>query len=284
MNTNDLLEMNMLFSAGLLEDIEREAFEIAFEQASPEVQAHIRDESRRMADLGDLVQDEQPRPELRQIILSAVRAAMLEQENEQRIASEKTVAGTIHPGADRRTGSRYTQPKLSRSPRVHRIWRGTSIGLAAAVVAMVVVSVNVRQTYNTAGKNAFIANIYDGFGGQFLNDTMFDSNTQRVVLATSGNDSSMMGASVFANPDWDTARLMVKNLRPQQGDEEFRLVVLDAEGNIVREVANFTSKGEIESFDIQINLNTESKLAIYQGMVQDIKDAKPLMVSIDSEM
>ncbi|MBL4591510.1 MAG: hypothetical protein JKY96_06070 [Phycisphaerales bacterium] len=284
MNTDKLLEMNMLFAAGLLDDAERESFEAAYADATPEVQAHIRDESRRMADLGDLVQSESPRPELREIILAAVRAAMHEKANDQRIATERAIAGTITAHGANSARPNYTQPKLTRSPRVHRVWRGTSIGLAAAIVAMVVVSVNVQQTYNSAGKNAFIANLYDGYGGQFLNDTMFNPNTQRVVLATSGNDSSMMGASVFSNPDWDSARLMVKNIRPQQGDEEYRLVVLDAEGNIVREVTTFTSTGEIESFDIQINLNTETRLAIYQGMAEDILNAEPLMTTVDSEM
>lgn len=284
MTTNELLEMTMLHSLGMLENDECAAYEAAFAAAAPQVQANIRAEAERMADLGALMPESEPRPELRDMVIAAVRAAVHERENEQRLASARhaapAVAGSISHGGR----SSYAQPKLNRSPRVHRVWRATSIGLAAAVVAMTVVTINVQQTYNRAGSNAFIANLYDNYGGQFVDDTMFSANTKRVVLAASGSESSIMGASVFANPDWDSARLLVKNLRQQPGDEPYRLVVLDADGNIVREVTTFASNGEVQSIDIKVNLNTENRLAIYQGMSDDISKAEPLLKSVDTEM
>jgi len=281
MTTNELLEMTMLHALGMLEDDECAAYEAAFAEASPQAQSSIRAEAERMADLGALMPDAEPRPDLREMVVAAVRAAMHERANDQRIASERTappaIAGTI-------TRSSYAQPKLNRSPRVHRIWRATSIGLAAAVVAMTVVTINVQQTYNNAGSNAFIANLYDNYGGQFVDDTMFSPNTKRVVLSTSGEESSIMGASVFANPDWKSSRLLVKNLRQLPGDEPYRLVVLDSEGNVVREVTTFASNGEVQSIDITVNLSTESRLAIYQGMTDDIADAEPLLKSLEVDM
>ncbi|MCA9303740.1 MAG: hypothetical protein KC996_06430 [Phycisphaerales bacterium] len=280
MTTNELLEMTMLHTLGMLEEDECAAYEAAFAAASPRVQANIRAEAERMADLGALMPETEPRTELREMVIAAVRAAVHERTNEQRLASERhaapAVAGVISRAA-------YAQPKLNRSPRVHRVWRATSIGLAAAVVAMTVVTINLQQTYNHAGSNAFIAKIYDTYGGEFVDDTMFDASTRRVVLASS-SESSIMGASVFANPDWDSARLLVKNLRQQPGDEPYRLVVLDAEGNIVREVTTFSSNGSVQSIDIKVNLSTENRLAIYQGMTNDIAETEPLLKSVEADM
>jgi len=280
MTTNDLLEMTMLHTLGMLDDDECAAYEAAFAAASPHVQMNIRAEAERMADLGALMPESEPRDELRDIVIAAVRAAVHERSNDHRLASERhaapAVAGTISRAS-------YAQPKLNRSPRVHRVWRATSIGLAAAVVAMTVVTINIQQTYNHAGGNAFIAKIYDTYGGEFVDDTMFDASTKRVVLA-SNSEASIMGASVFANPDWESARLLVKNLRQQPGDEPYRLVVLDADGNLVREVTTFSSNGSVQSIDIKVNLNTENRLAIYQGMTEDIARTEPLLKSVEADM
>ena len=158
------------------------------------------------------------------------------------------------------------------------------MGLAAAVIAMFAITINVQKTYNHASPNAFIANLYDSVGGQFFDDTMFSPNTKRIVLTSGTPDSTLMGASIYTNPDWDSARLMVKNLRPQPGDAPYRLVVLDSEGNIVREVTQFTSNGEVKSIDIHVNLNTENRLAIYQGMKDEIRNAQPLLTTVETEM
>ena len=50
-NTRDLLEYAALDALGLLDDAEREEFERAFRAASPEVQAMVRREQTRAADI-----------------------------------------------------------------------------------------------------------------------------------------------------------------------------------------------------------------------------------------
>lgn len=287
MTTNELLEMTMLHALGMLEDDEREAYEAAFAAASPQLQASVRAEAERMADLGDLMPENEPRTELRDMVLAAVRAAMHERANDQRLAAERAAAPAIAGSIAQGGRATYAQPKLNRSPRVHRVWRATSMGLAAAVVAMTVVTINVQQTYNNAGSNAFVAKMYDTYGGQFVDDTMFNPNTQRVVLsAASGDETSIMGASVFANPDWETTRLMVKNLRQQPGDEPYRLVLLDANGEIARELTTFTSNGEVQSIDIKVkvNLDKDNRLAIFRGMSDDIENSEPLLKSVEVDM
>ncbi len=286
MNTHELIESTMLHALGLLDDAEREAYEAAFEAAPADVQERVRDDARRMADLGDLVREVEPSTELRSVVLAAVRAAMREEENESRIAQAAAAAApvvgrisaeTISPSTQRTT----SQPKLSSSPRVNRYWRGAALGFAAASIALGVVTINMQQTFKEAQSRAIVDRLYDTIGAQYLESTIFDANTQRVALTSQTNTAAV--AAVWANPDWDTARLFVKNLTAQS-QRPLRLVVVDDEGNIVREIATFSPTGEFQDFDVDVNLATERKLAIYPAMIEDIQDASPILLSSDSSL
>lgn len=310
MNTHELIETTMLHALGMLDDNERQAYEAAYEAAPVAVRALVRDEARRMADLGDLMGtlDSRPEPseELRALVLAAVRAAMREEENEARIArtmpsltlgaaSSASVAGRIShqrqddaaPGhtpqpspqpAPRKT----SQPRLSTSKRVHRMWRIAAVGCAAAAIAMGVVMINLNQTYKQAQSGVLVTSLYDTIGAKYLESTIFDANTQRVAM-TSADASSTAVAAVWSNPDWKTARLFVKNLSTTSG-KPLRLVVLDPDGNIFREIATFTPTGKFEDFDVNVNLSTERKLAIYPAMSQDIKAVSPVLLSAEGTL
>ena len=302
MNTHELIESTMLHAMGLLDDAEREAYEAAFAVAPESVQNRVREEARRMADLGDLMPETEPSSELRMLVLAAVRAAMREEENEARIAQDQSLpervigrisADTTPPLSTRRATS---QPKLSSSNRVSRAWRGAAIGLAAASIALGVVTVSTLNSYKEVQPNALVANLYDKIGAQFLESTMFDANTRRVALtavAASDSDSDASNnngemqtgavASVWTNPDWDTARLLVQNFKADSA-EPYHLVVLDDEGNIVREIATFTPTGEFQDFNVDVNLSTERNLAIFHSMAQDIKDASPILLSSEGSL
>lgn len=291
MNTHELIESTMLHAMGLLEDDERQAYEAAFDAAPVAVQQRVREEARRMADLGDLIPEIQPSLELRSMVVAAVRAAMREEENEARIAQTSGVStanpviGRIdHRSAAVLTPSRTTsQPKLSSSPRVNRAWRVAAVGFAAASIALGVITVKMQQTFEQAQSRALVANFYDTIGAKYLESTIFDGNTQRVAMTSSSNSQSSPLAAVWSNPDWKNARLFVKNLA-SENNEPFRLVVLDKDGNIVREIATFEPNGQFQDFDIDINLSTERNLAIYPSMVQDIQDASPILVSTESSL
>lgn len=275
MNTHELIESTMLHALGLLDDSEREAYEAAYEAAPASVRNRVRNEARRMADLGDLIPGVEPTAELRTTVLAAVRAAMREEENESRIA--RTTAEPASPviaKIDRNTqpaARAISQPKLSTSPRVHRLWRVTAIGCAAASLAMGVVMVNINQSFKQAQSRALVDNLYDQIGAKFLESTIFDANTRRVAL-TSTDVSSTAVASVWYNPDWDTARLFVKNLANER-NEQLRLVVLGEDGEIVREIQTFTPTGELEDFDVQVNLSSERNLAILPAIKSQIGES-----------
>ncbi len=295
MNTHELIETTMLHALGLLDDHEREAYEAAFAAAPSSIRARVREEARRMADLGDLIPDAQPSPELRSLVLAAVRAAMLEEENEARIAREApslgsgVVARIDHdtprplPGSPAGSPARHTsQPRLSTSKRVHRVWRVAAVGFAAAAIAMGVIMVNIHETYQQAESRALVASLYDTIGAKYLESTIFDANTQRVAMTASDARSTAV-AAVWSNPDWKTARLFVKNLSAK-ADKPLRLVVLDDEGNIFREIASFTPSGEFQDFDVDVNLSTERRLAILPAMTDDIHAAAPMLVSAEGSL
>ncbi|MBO6739522.1 MAG: hypothetical protein JJ916_06670 [Phycisphaerales bacterium] len=286
MNTHELIEYTMLHALGLLEDDERSAYEAAFDAAPVSVQKRVRDEARRMADLGDLVPEVEPSVELRDVVVAAVRAAMREEENESRIASQEATPAPVIGRIDASTPApaRVTsQPKLSTSPRVHRVWRVAAVGFAAASIAMGVVMVNINQTMQQAQSRALVDSLYDQIGAQYLESTIFDANTRRVAL-TSTNTSNKAVAAVWYNPDWDSARLFVKNLASQQ-NKPLRLVVLDENDNIVQTIKTFTPTGELEDFNVNVNLSTQRKLAIYPGAADEISEAlEPVLVSTDGTL
>lgn len=286
MNTHELIESTMLHALGLLDDSEREAYEAAYDAAPASVRQRVREESRRMADLGDLVPDMEPNAELRSVVLAAVRAAMREEENEARIAEQ--VAGAASPVIARIDHStpapaRVTaQPRLSTSPRVHRAWRVATIGFAAACITMGVVMVNINQTVSQAQNRALVDNLYDQIGAKYLESTIFDPNTQRVAL-TSTDAQSKAVAAVWSNPDWKTARLFVKNLA-SEANKPLRLVVLDENDEILRVIETFVPTGEFQDFNVDVNLSTERKLAIYPAIQQAIEQANPVLLSADGTL
>ncbi|MGV6813641.1 MAG: hypothetical protein ACWA5W_01375 [Phycisphaerales bacterium] len=282
MNTHELIESTMLHAMGLLDDAERQAYEAAFAVAPKSVQEQVRLEARRMADLGDLMPETEPSDELRSMVLAAVRAAMREEENEARIAAQSPAvvgridANTIAPNVGQAPRRATSQPKLSTSTRVSRVWRVAAVGFAAASVALGVITIQMQQTFQMAQSRALVASLYDTIGAQYLESTIFDANTQRVAMTSQSETSAV--AAVWANPDWKTARLFVNNLSAQNA-EPYRLVVLDSDGNLVREIATFAPTGEFQDFDVDVNLSKERNLAIFPASIEDITNADPILVS-----
>jgi anti-sigma-K factor RskA len=295
MNTHELIESTMLHALGMLDDSERQAYEAAFAGAPVSVQLQVREEARRMADLGDLIPESEPSPELRSLVLAAVRAAMREEENEARIAQSlpnaalpNPVVGRIDPSTIAPVQRATSQPKLSSSPRVHRMWRVATVGFAAASIALGVVTVSMQQSFQQMQSKALVNSFYDTIGAKYMESTILDGNTKRVALTAETSSSTPPLAAVWANPDWDTARLFVKNLSSADANKSYRLVLLDEEGNIFREIKTFMPTGEFQDFDVDVNLITERSLAIYPSptsdMIEDINSNSPVLTALDSSL
>lgn len=272
MSIQELIELNTLHALGMLDEDEQQAFEAALAAASPRVRERVFAEARRLADLGDLLPSDQPSPELRELVLSAVRAAITEETAQQTADEAKPVApaviGTITPAT--------AQPAMPRGARVHPVWRAAAIGLAAATVALTVVSAQNRDIYNQLDNQILVTELYDAAGAEFVESILMDDNSKRIAMtavAETDRPSVQPVAAVWHNADWDNARLFVKNLRPAPDAEPYRLVVLDSEGNIVREIKEFIPTGELESINVELN-PADANLAIYTG-----DDDQPVLVS-----
>lgn len=281
MNTQNLIELNTLHSLGMLDELEQQQFEHALQAAGPHVRERVFAEARRLADLGDLLPSEEPSPELREMVLSAVRAAISEQAAvSERPALSQNQAQTLAPAVigsiTPTTQHRTAQPAMPRGARVHPVWRAATIGLAAATVALTVVSAQNRDVYNQLDNQLLITELYDAAGAEFVESMLMDDNSKRIAMtAVSETDrpSVQPAAAVWHNADWDSARLFVKNLRPDANAGPYRLVVLDSEGNIIREIKEFIPTGELESIDVKLN-PTDANLAIYTA-----EDDQPVLMS-----
>lgn len=237
MTTQEMIELAVLDAVGLLEDDERKAFDAAFRTAAPELQAHIRREQTRLANLQHVLPDVQPPTHLRAAVLEAVREAIARELLETSAKGATSAALTLTP-----------------SRRVSPIWRATAIGSMAAAIVLAIATLRMHSDYDALSdsikKNALLDEIAGRFGSRFVEDTLFDTQTQRVVFAPSSQDYKGQ-AAVFMNPDWEVAKLFCLNLGSRPG-ETFRLAVVDAEGHIVRELAKFESNGGLDSQDVQM--------------------------------
>ncbi len=122
MTIRDLLENASLDALGLLDDEERVQFEASFRAASPDVQAQVRREQRRAADLDGILPNVEEPVGLRARVMEAVRRA---------IADVSTPVASLRPvGAEghHRAGFAFTQA----TP----VWRAACIGFATATIVL----------------------------------------------------------------------------------------------------------------------------------------------------
>ena len=256
MTTQQLIESTMLDALGLLDTEEQAAFEAAFASAPEQVKAHVRAEQARMADLDVVLPATEPPVVLRRRVIEAVRREI--------IASGATPAPAATPTRTTTHTPAMRDAAPRRRNRVSPMWRASTVGLAAAVVALAGVVFQLRVSYESLTRETAVAAFYESIGLSYLDSTLFDPNTHRVAMtpvSTDGPQASAV-AAVWHNPDWGTARLFHRNLRASDG-EMFRVVVLDSAGNEVREVDRFWSNGTLRDLDVDIDLRTETRIAIF---------------------
>ena len=250
MTTRELLEMTVLDSLGLLEPHEQEAFERSFAKASPAIREQVRSEQARLADLSALLPNVEPRGEVRTQVLEAVRQAIAEQE----AARTKEARRTRHaPGR--------AAPRLSRGPRVSWVWRAATIGLTVAVAVLGVALTQYQMDFNRLENKIRLAQLEELVGVEHMDDLLFDPRTKHAYL-TALDATSNARAAVVHNPDRAVARLYHVNVGADTGSGTFRLVVLDENDNVVREVATFTSEGRRDGIDVRVDLLTETRLGL----------------------
>ncbi|MBX3364599.1 MAG: hypothetical protein KF866_07520 [Phycisphaeraceae bacterium] len=265
MTTQELIEMAVLDAVGLLDEGERKAFDAALAVAPRELQAHVRREQLRLSDLDLLLPDVRPPAGLRTAVIEAVREAIARELIESAGRAERSIL------------------RLEPSKRVSPMWRATAIGSMAAAIVLGIstfkMSDQYRQVQQDMNKNALLDQITAAYGASFVEKTLFDARTHRVVFAPE-SESFRGQASIWSNPDWAAARLFCLNLTEQEG-EEFKLAVIDSEGRVVRELLTFSPRGGLDTLEVpsgQIDSLGSARLAVFSTQRGEaaVLSAKPL--------
>lgn len=260
MKVQELTELALLDVHGLLDDEERQSFERAFASAPASVQAQIRREQVRFSDLSALLPQVDAPSDLRARVLARVRAAITEQES-------------VH-----RNGGGRTVPPIIGSRRVSPIWRAGALGFAAAAVVFAVTTIQMRVRYDelesTIGNDILLSRMLETLGPNHIRDMLFDGQTERVRFTST--DPEVSGeASLWLNPDWESARLFYLNL-PRQSGDAYKLAVIDESGNVVDVLAEFDSSGGLMTRDVKASAAAGNLAILGPGAKGDLT---PLMVT-----
>ncbi|MCC6660538.1 MAG: anti-sigma factor [Phycisphaerales bacterium] len=240
MTTQELIEMSLLDALALLDAHEREAFDRALSTAAPHVQAHVRREQTRLSRVDLLLPEVSPPAGLRAAVLEAVRRAMAEPEVVAALPSDLSAGG-----------------------RASRVWRAVSIGLATAATILAGTTLYLQAQYRDLNRSlqgdTILAELSKKFGGRFVNDVLFDADTQRVVFRPQAGFKGE--AAFFTNPDWkDKARFFCKDIQTPPG-QVYKLALIDGNGNM-QVLADITSDGLFQPRDIEFTYRKAANFAI----------------------
>lgn len=258
MTHRELLENALLDAFSLLDDDEREAFNQAFHAAPPHIQAQVRREQTRLAQMDCLLPEVSPPAALRARVLEAVRAAVA-----GRQLAQAEAALRLH---DPDTISRL--PAVTHRRKVAAVWRAFALGCAAAAVALGVTAVHLQGvlTEMRGQEDTLLTAIRDNFGPDYVIDALVDPATQRVTLTSAdGSLEHQAEAALWMHPDWRTAKLFGINL-PATAGSQYKLVILDENDKPVRTISEFTFTGGLLNEEIPMTVAIDAaRLAIVSG-------------------
>lgn len=251
MITRDLFELAHLDVLGLLDDSERREFEQAFREAPPAVQAQIRREQLRQADIEDWLPKVEPAPGLKHGVMQAVQQAI---EAVRAGRAREHVALKLGPFA------------LALQRNVSPLWRAAAVGFATATIGLSVAALRlngyvgqVDQTIRSNGEmQAFL-----GAGGAGLSRVLSSPQSQSVSFlpgaAVVDAQRKEFQAGLHSAPGYGT--YLVCSLPKTQGG--YRLVALSDDGkSVAREIASFDPAAGQQIISIKDAIPAGTKLAI----------------------
>lgn len=252
MTTQELIELAVLDTMGLLDEQEQASFERAFNAAPPQVQAHVRREQTRFSDIDSMLPAVEPPAELRSAVIEAVREA---------IADALVTGG---PDAETLT--------LRPSKGVSPAWRLGAVAAVAVAVVLGGATLQMQQEYTQLNQsirnNAHIDQLNATFGTRFVDDTIFDARTRQIAFVPE-NDTLRAKASVYYNPDWNVIRLYCRDLGNEEGGA-FRVALIDEAGQVVEVLHRFRPGPGFESREIRVDL---AELALRGAFLAILDDA-----------
>jgi len=153
---------------------------------------------------------------------------------------------------------------MIRARGVHRLWRASTLGLAAAVVVIGGAFINLQSAANierrAADREAIAAELGRSFGREYLTEQLFGADTAKHIMAAA-KPGSVGKASVYTNPQWDHAMLYCQSVAAGTG-RTLRVVALDKDGKVLEQLAEFESSGELMAVEITLGTIQATQLAI----------------------
>lgn len=253
MTLQELLEQAHLDAMGLLDPADQAAFEDAFASAPPAVKAQIRAEQARWAASEALLPDVEPPAHLRARVLDAVQLAMSESAMD---------------------GGRSFEEEFETSPRQRRVspmWRAASLGLIAASVVLGVSFVKVysdnRRITDSFSDVSLREQLLSDMGASYRSDVLFDASTRRITFESPASANGFEGrASLYVSSKWNDSVLLWDGL-PKVSGVSYRLVVLNDQGKVEREVAGFDGGAERPSLRVNEVFAKGMKLAVVEAAI-----------------
>lgn len=256
MTLKDLLESAHLDALGLLDEVEREAFERALAAAPGAVREQVRAEQARWAMSEALLPMVDPPAGLRERVLQAVSSAMSEGVPRE---VQDDDAGLGYAGLG------YSAPAIPGRRRVSAMWRVASVALLCAVAVLGGAFGFVYQSNARLMSQLSSGQAVDAFVGAFgpqhelLRGTLFGEGTVRVAFAPSEGVSGR--AALFLVENSDVCRLFCENL-PQRDGVSYHLVRLDEDGRVAQSLAEFRGANGLFAQEVRGRLTTGMQLAI----------------------
>lgn len=277
MTTRELLELALLDAFGVLEESECTDFEAALLAASTGVRAQVRTEQDRImrTELAELAQGE-PEASLRERVLEAVLEAKLGEVQEQQ--SRPLSLHAVEQSSD------SLPLRGHRRLRAVAVWRAAALAFAAASVVFGWSTFRMRAEYESLAQaqadDALFESLAAELGRQFVVDALVDPDTQRHYLrqVVETDRKVKAEAAVWVHPDWNSARFFAVSLPPTAEGTQYRLVVLDEDGNAVQDVLRFEFAGQLVNREVQLDLAIENPVLGIVGS-SDTGEDEILMIS-----
>lgn len=216
MKTQELLELAALDALGLLDEAERDAFDLAFRAAPPALQAQIRREQTRIAGDDSLLPKVEAPMGLKARVLAAWREAI-------EAVSERSVSRRL-------VGALTLLPSRGVSP----LWRAGAIGCAAASVVLAVFMVNIRGQFDALADASNQLSRQEYFAKEFgprFQRLFFSETTEHVAFVPTSSNVRMQ-AKLMIDPETSTGLLYASQLPDAPGG--YALVALDKDGEPLR--------------------------------------------------
>ncbi len=266
MTLKELLESAHLDALGLLDEEESRAFERSFLSAPPAIQARIRSEQGRISASESMLPSIEAPSGLRERVLAGVAAAIALQAGQastaEAAASQPGPSAVVQHASTREAAARAVlSDAMDVSGRRHRVapaWRAAALGLLTACVVLGGSLIKVYSDSDRAMRSLTDQRSQESILALFGNstqmrDVLFSTDTRRVIFTPVDDapDAARAEAAVFVNPRWNTARIFVRGLSAGP-NVSYRLVVLNSDNSIGRELTEIRSGGTLDTQQIDV--------------------------------